>query len=575
MIAMLDLAEQAFARGDYLAAYDAARRAAAEHGAPVRARYLEVLAAARLGDAERALDLYRRRGLDAEQDTDCLSLGARLLKDQAFALDGAARAEKLRDAAIAYEGVAARTRDAFPAVNAASLWYLAGEIGRAHDIAAELIRGGRAATPASYYEAATLAEALLVAGEVEAAIQAAGAALRTAGSTIAARASTVTQLDRLTAALPAARAVADLLRPPAVAMFCGHIFCPDPDVEARLAREIDAAIAARDIGIGYGAPAAGADILIAERILAADGELNLVLPFCEADFIDSSIRPAGEAWLDRYERVKARAVALSYATRADHVGDPSQFAYGADVAMGLARVRAAHLRAHAVQLAVWDGKPGGIAGTGRDVRRWRESGGETIVIAAGELPRPSYPPPAPRDDHRELRGLLFTDFPGFSKLSESALPAFWADVMRAAGAVLDRHGPQVLSRNTWGDAIHAVLATASGAAELALDLQSALAAADTSRLGIVGTAQMRISLHFGPVFRGVDPVTGVHGFYGSEVSRAARVEPVTPPGSVYVSEPVAAVLALEAPERYACAFVGTVALPKGFGAFPLYALRRR
>lgn len=46
------------------------------------------------------------------------------------------------------------------------------------------------------------------------------------------------------------------------------------------------------------------------------------------------------------------------------------------------------------------------------------------------------------------------------------------------------------------------------------------------------------------------------------------------PGSVYVSEPFAALLALEAPGRFATDYVGQTELPKGFGVMRLFSLRR-
>jgi adenylate cyclase len=63
-------------------------------------------------------------------------------------------------------------------------------------------------------------------------------------------------------------------------------------------------------------------------------------------------------------------------------------------------------------------------------------------------------------------------------------------------------------------------------------------------------------------------------YYGTEVSRTARIEPVTPPGSVYVTEPFAAILEMEAANRFVCNYVGKTPLAKGYGVFPLYRLSR-
>ena len=47
-------------------------------------------------------------------------------------------------------------------------------------------------------------------------------------------------------------------------------------------------------------------------------------------------------------------------------------------------------------------------------------------------------------------------------------------------------------------------------------------------------------------------------YYGSEVSKAARIEPVTPSGSVYVTEPFAAVLEMQSDHPFVCNYVGKI-----------------
>jgi adenylate cyclase len=85
---------------------------------------------------------------------------------------------------------------------------------------------------------------------------------------------------------------------------------------------------------------------------------------------------------------------------------------------------------------------------------------------------------------------------------------------------------------------------------------------------------MRVALHYGPTYVGRDPVRRGVAHYGVEISRAARIEPVTPSGSVYVTESFAAVLEMDAPGRFVCNYVGQVSLAKGYGIFPLYGLTR-
>jgi class 3 adenylate cyclase len=175
---------------------------------------------------------------------------------------------------------------------------------------------------------------------------------------------------------------------------------------------------------------------------------------------------------------------------------------------------------------------------------------------------------------RELKALLFADFPGFTRIPETKLPIFWDRVMSAVGHLFDRHRIHVDFANSWGDAVFAVIDSVEAAATIALEMQELLGCIAPAELGLTALVQMRVSVHLGPVYSGDDAVTGRINYYGSEVSRAARVEPLTPPGSVYASEPFAAILTNTAPDAFITTYVGKLELPKGYGQFPLFALRR-
>jgi class 3 adenylate cyclase len=350
----------------------------------------------------------------------------------------------------------------------------------------------------------------------------------------------------------------------------------DGTAVARLSSEIAERLDETGCTIAYGSLAAGADILVAEAMLARGGELHLVVPFPEADFLEQSVLPWGAQWRPRFDTCRAAASSAAMASEATFVGDEGQFAYGSMLAMGLARLRARHLEAEAVQLALWDGLlSGGVAGTGADVERWRATGSRTVAIEPGKIERrPAEPPPQPlrAEERRAIRAIIFTDYAGFSKLGEDGLPVFWHEVLGRAAAVLDRYGSAVCSRNSWGDAVFAVVTDAAAGASIALDLQQELAALRDPRLGEHGA--MRIGVHYGPVFEAIDPITRAPTFFGTEVTRTARIEPVTPPGAVYATQPLAAILEMEAPGAFSFTYSGRVALAKGYGELPMYRLAR-
>jgi hypothetical protein len=70
-----------------------------------------------------------------------------------------------------------------------------------------------------------------------------------------------------------------------------------------------------------------------------------------------------------------------------------------------------------------------------------------------------------------------------------------------------------------------------------------------------------------------DAVQGAQKFAGRVMTRAARIEPVTPPGLVYATEAFACEIALTPRASVACDYAGLVPTAKDFGTLPLYAVR--
>ena len=80
--------------------------------------------------------------------------------------------------------------------------------------------------------------------------------------------------------------------------------------------------------------------------------------------------------------------------------------------------------------------------------------------------------------------------------------------------------------------------------------------------------------HVGPIFEVFDPVRDGPGFTGTHITRAARIEPTTPEGSVYVTDAFAALVALANDPRLRCDYVGHTAMAKDYGTIPMYSLAR-
>ncbi len=590
--------------GELFQAYDIAMQGLARFPRDFPLKHRAVSCLASIQATAQATELFEKLGLNladsaiaelpaaVRMDVPCQ--WARLRKDAALNEAGEARRVGFREAAELYErcyrreAASGNAEAYYPAINAATLWLLADHRSAADGLAREVLAGlaARPGTP-SYYELVSAAEARLILGEVDAAralmVRARAAVTRGADADYRALASTIRQLRLVVGANRLDPSVLAALAPPLVLHYCGHLIAAPgapgrfpADQERRVRDQIERQLAAMDIGFAYGSLAAGADILFAEAALARGASLHLVLPFDRREFVGVSVRPSGRGWVKRFERCLAAATTIRYATQDRYLGDDQLFAYCSRLAMGRALLAARHLATNAVQVAVWDGKAGaGPVGTAVDVADWRRGGRRSTRIDSGSTPAG---PPASRPEAgsgRRTRAMLFGDIHGFGKLTDSQLPHFVKLVLGAFGAVVDRYRKDIHLANTWGDGLFLVFDDAGKAANCALDLQEAIAGVDLAAAGLPADMALRLGGHLGPVYRAHDPILKRDNFFGAHVSRAARIEPVTPERCVYVTETLAAVLALYNADRFDCDYVGMTQAAKRYGKMRMFLLRRR
>ena len=582
------------ARGEYLAAYDVADEAAKPTSLDSRVRirlgYLRALALARTGATERAgeavAQLIEVETSVTNLDEDVWALKARVAKDKALTLSGEDRTAAAAVAAADYEAVYRRFGRPYACVNAATLWQLAGDVGRARDLASHALRLARADALtaeleiAKYWAAATEAEAAVVVGD----LPTAAASLARAGSfapdNYGARATTRKQMILLFDALGLDRE--DLLAPianPQVVHYCGHLIAASNTLgrflasdESRVRDDIDRWLQGRTVGYAYGSLAAGADILAAEALLAHGAELHVVLPFAAEEFVRVSVSDAGSTWPERFMRCLEAASSVTITCESAYLGDDDLFGFAARVAMGQALNRSARLASTVRQLAVWDGHSTGLtAGTAHDVATWKAAGLETDVIHVAGSPAPVEAVPG-NMLRRPVMALLFGDFRGFSALRDEETLPFVEHVLGPIAATIDYFGAAVLIRNTWGDGLFLALDTASTAAEASLAIQETVDTIDFSSLGLP-EMRMRLAAHIGPVISIDDPVRHQLSVFGRELVRAARIEPRTPPGEVYATHVFAAVLALETDAQAIPEYVGILTTAKDFETAPIYVLK--
>jgi class 3 adenylate cyclase len=171
--------------------------------------------------------------------------------------------------------------------------------------------------------------------------------------------------------------------------------------------------------------------------------------------------------------------------------------------------------------------------------------------------------------------LLFADLVGFSKLTEEQVPNFIEGFLGTLAKRMKSFPFKPLYKNLWGDALYFVFAEYEAAALCGLLLRDMMRETDWGKLGLPANLSMRIGLHAGPVFRSREPFLNHENFFGYHVNQAARIEPITSPGNVYASEQFAALLMGAKADTIDCRYVGVVVLPKDFGSYPIYHIKRR
>ncbi len=179
-----------------------------------------------------------------------------------------------------------------------------------------------------------------------------------------------------------------------VAVWSGHMFraATNPVLEAvetTLFAKIALTLARYDVALGYGALAAGADLLVAEALLARGAALHVVLPFGVAAFKAASVSPRGAAWLPRFDAALASAATVTIVAPDADGSDAEVFNRCTQVFMDAGWAAGA---GDTVLLAVWDGTPArDLAGTAVDVAQWQARGGVVEIIDPGAVDRSVAP----------------------------------------------------------------------------------------------------------------------------------------------------------------------------------------
>ena len=117
-------------RGEFLAEFDLANRGLEQYPDDLWLKHRAVLALARAGSTGEAARRFAELGLDSVDNEEIAALGARIEKDVALSTDGDTQRRHAERAAKSYAAIYERTGGYYPAVNAATLALVAGDVER-------------------------------------------------------------------------------------------------------------------------------------------------------------------------------------------------------------------------------------------------------------------------------------------------------------------------------------------------------------------------------------------------------------------------------------------------------------
>ncbi|HEY1076566.1 MAG TPA: tetratricopeptide repeat-containing protein, partial [Fontimonas sp.] len=558
-------AEAALRTGNALLCYDLVdrlgRREAFGPELSQRLDYLAILSLAHCGSTQRALDRYhstQKQSLASDQDW--LALEGRLFKD--LARQGGAGAQFMyARAAESYWQAFRQTGGYFSAINAATMFMLSGDAGRAQALAREVL-AQTADLPGAdelerYNLLASQAEAALLLEDQDTARRALRSADTLARSHRTSRARTVQQLQlicqhlRLSKTIPAVLTV-----PPQLFVYREQDIATGelPPIHPRSDPHFAVPGIELDGASAHVALLDPVDLCVVEQLIDRGVHVSLAIPGSrEALSADWHARyEAG--WTMRLARMLERAGEI-HPTRGFLPGEARwQRQHVVGRSLGLSRHAPDGIRSQWLGLIVEPVDNALRFGLkALDTTRLRAI---ERALADRHCPLSEQPRQAGMKERR-LCALLVARFGDEQALDDADLARLRTRVFAPLAQQLATLGAKVLLRRSQGLSLLLALddpqTAARCAAAVAQIHQDALGAADTqARL----PQEMRLLIHMAPVTVGADPLDAQAGLFGTELAfceaHAARV----PPGGVFVTEAFVAAQGLSGEATHRIEYVG-------------------
>lgn len=175
---------------------------------------------------------------------------------------------------------------------------------------------------------------------------------------------------------------------------------------------------------------------------------------------------------------------------------------------------------------------------------------------------------------RQVTNIMFADVKGYSALSEQQIRIFHDKVVPSLETRISEF--QFEYARLWGDGIAIAAVSTKEIAKIATECRDFFLHRDYQDDGLPPLT-VRISIHHGEYYKGNGIFSSGGEIYGKTIIQAARIEPITQPGRIWVTEAVHVALrdVTEGENRLFCTEeIGEVELPKGSGRINIWLLRR-
>ena len=369
---------------------------------------------------------------------------------------------------------------------------------------------------------------------------------------------------------------------PAAVVFSGHSVDREgeyrfpQDDEARVTESIKSFIDKEKPGFAYCSANPGSEVIFIEQMLATSAEVHVYLPY-EVENFRRLFDGLDSCWLTRFNVIIDKVTSVTITGTFDEGLNDANRQFNNKYMAGLARLKSETSNCVLKALTLWDevvdSKSDNVSGA---ISIWKDIGisFELIKTKGSKSIQKDRTLRFSETKVEESLCMLFADVKGYSKLAGEQLILFTNQFMGKSDKIISEYDDQVVIRRSMGDGLFIVFKSIEAAIAVSVGLKEMVLETDWESLGLPGDLTARFALDSGPCYSFTDPIARQFDLSGAHVIRAARLEPVTPPGHIFASEGFAAVCALNNLQDH-FELAGQVKLPKSYGEMRVYYLDKR